>query len=255
MSSKRITQITRHKIFDLIALEKVAWSGQLEEPDFLGRIYDLGAMASTDNRYKDAARDIWQHRVLNPNDWEDDWVFSDTRFQLKYGDDEVFLRFLTEMLHPVVRLDEAEVAGLLKTFNEALSRDGYELYPADWISGHAVYAWRLRDSFHGGNPELKLRERAVLTDPAVLEEHLTRIRDSLTSDPAAAISSSKNLIESLFRIILDSAQISYAAKDDVPQLYRKVAEVLDLKAESVPGSVKGSEASQQVLRAMIRTCG
>lgn len=156
-------------------------------------------------------------------------------------------------MHPVVRLDEAEVAGLLKTFNEALSRDGYELYPADWISGHAVYAWRLRDSFHGGNPELKLRERAVLTDPAVLEEHLTRIRDSLTSDPAAAISSSKNLMESLFRIILDSAQIAYAAKDDVPQLYRKVAEVLDLKAESVPGSVKGSEASQQVLRTLVTT--
>src|SRR4249920_2084158 len=57
------------------------------------------------------------------------------------------------MLHPVVRMDEDEVAGLLKSFNEALARDGYELYPAEWISGHAVYSWwRLRDSFHGATP-------------------------------------------------------------------------------------------------------
>ena len=101
---------------------------------------------------------------------------------------------------------------------EALARDGYELYPAEWISGHAVYSWRLRDSFHGVTPELKLRERAVLTDPAVLEEHLARIRDGLTSDPAAAISSSKNLLESLFRIVLDRSQIDYEAREDIPQL-------------------------------------
>jgi hypothetical protein len=43
----------------------------------------------------------------------------------------------------------------LKSFNEALARDGYELYPAEWIKGHAVYSWRLRDSFHGVTPELK----------------------------------------------------------------------------------------------------
>lgn len=253
MSTKRITQVTRHKIFDSISLERIVWSGRLEEQDFLGRIYDLGAMPSTDNRYKDAARDIWQHRVLNPTDWEDDWVFADSRFQLKYGEDEIFLRFLAEMLHPVVRLDETEVAGLLHTFNDILARDDYELYPADWISGHAVYSWRRRGSFHGENPELKLRERAVLTDPTVLEEHLTRIRNSLMSDPAAAISSSKNLIESLFVIILDGAQISYGTNDDVLKLYRKVADVLDLKAESVPGSSRGSEASQQVLRTLVTT--
>jgi hypothetical protein len=132
VSARRITQITRHKIFDTIALARVSWSGRLEEPDFLGRIYDLTAMKSTDTRFKDAAGDIYQHRVLNPMDWDDDWIFTDSRFGLQYGDDEVVLRFLAEMLHP---MDEAEVAGLLKSFNEALARDGYELYPAEWIPG------------------------------------------------------------------------------------------------------------------------
>lgn len=253
MPQRRISEITRRKVFDSIALESISWSGRLEEQDFLARIYDLSRIESYDSRYKDAAGDIYQHRVNNPMDWADDWVFTDVRFGLQHGDDDLVLRFLAEMLHPVVRADEAEVATLLKTFNAALTRDGYELYPAEWISGHAVYGWRRRDSFHGVEPELNLQARAVLTDPAVLEEHLNRIRDALTSDPPAAISSSKNLIESLFRIILDSAQIDHEPKEDIPQLYRKVAVLLELKAESVPSSARGSETSQQILRTLVTT--
>jgi hypothetical protein len=251
--TKLITQVTRRKIFDTITLSKVLWEGRLEEPDFLGRIYDLDTMPSTDSRYKTAAGDIWQHRVNNPEDWPDDWVFTDSRFGLQHGDDELVLRFLAEMLHPVVRPDEEEVVRLLNSFNEALARDGYELYPADWISGHAVYGWRRRDSFHGANPELRLHERALLTDPEVLEEHLVRIRDSLGSDPAAAISSSKNLVESLFRIILDRSGVAYGQREDIPQLYRHVADLLELKADSVPESAKGSESAQQILRTLVTT--
>lgn len=253
MQAKHITQLTRRKIFDTIILSKVAWEGRLDEPGFLARIYDLEQLPSTDSRFKTASGDIWQHRVLNPGDWADDWVFSDDRFGLHHGDDEIVLRFLAEILHPVVRPDEEEVAKLLESFNQALSRDGYELYPADWISGHALYGWRSRDAFHGTTPELRLRERELLTDPEVLEEHLVRIRDSLASDPAAAISSSKNLVESLFRIILDRSGVAYGQREDIPQLYRHVAELLDLKADSVPQSARGSESAQQILRTLVTT--
>ncbi|OKH84210.1 hypothetical protein EB75_05325 [Mycobacterium sp. ST-F2] len=253
MSTKLITQVTRRRIFDTITLSKVLWEGRLEEPDFLARIYDLDSMPSTDSRYKSAVGDIRQHRVNNPEDWPDDWIFTDSRFGLQHGDDELVLQFLAEMLHPLVRPDEEEVGKLLKSFNEALARDGYELYPADWISGHAVYGWRRRDSFHGSNPDLRLDERELVPDPEVLEEHLARIRDSLASDPAAAISSSKNLVESLFRIILDRSAVTYGARDDIPQLYRHVADLLELKADSVPGSAKGSESAQQILRTLVTT--
>lgn len=187
----------------------------------------------------------------NPADWEDDWILTDSRFQLQHGDDEHLLRFLAETLHPVVRADETEVAALLKSFNDALARDGYELYPADWISGHAVYGWRTRDSFHGGSPELNLRARALLTDPVVLEEHLTRIKDGLVADPPAAISSCKNLLESLFKIILDQSQVAHSARDDIPQLYRKVAELLVLNAEAVPDNARASDTSQKILRTLV----
>jgi hypothetical protein len=80
--TKLITQVTRRKIFDTITLSKVFWEGRLEEPDFLARMYDLDTMPSTDSRYKTAAGDIRQHRVNNPEDWPDDWVFTDSRFGL-----------------------------------------------------------------------------------------------------------------------------------------------------------------------------
>lgn len=249
----RISQVTRRKIADSIALARFSWSGTFDEPDFLARIYDLGSMRSTDPRYTNAYDDIYQHQVRN-YDWDGAWVFTDPRFNLLYVDDAEFLKVLAEMIHPIVRPDEAEVAEVLTILNEMLRVDGYELHPIDWISGHAVYGGRRIDSFHGGSPELRLHERP-LTDPVVLQEHLTRIRNGLVADPAASISACKSLLESLFRIILDHSSVDYPKSDDVPQLYRKVADLLALSAESVPASVRGSESSQKILRTLVTTVG
>jgi AbiJ N-terminal domain 3/Abortive infection C-terminus len=253
VSRHQISSVTRRKIADSVALSKMPWAGRLEEPSFLARIYDLQKMPSTDTRYPNAFDDIYQHQVRN-NDWGDGWVFTDARFNLLHADDDEFLRLLAEMLHPMVRPDEAEVAELLAGFNGMLRVDGVELYAKDWISGHAVYGWRRTDAFHGSSPELRLSERP-LTDPVVLQEHLTRIRDGLVADPAATISSCKSLLESLFKMVLDRSAVKYSRTDDVPQLYRKVAELLELNAESVPASARGSEASQKILRTLVTTVG
>lgn len=250
---RQISQVTRRKIADSIALAPYPWSGTLDEPDFLARIYDLKSMRSDDRRYTNAYDDIYQHQVRN-YDWGDGWIFTDPRFNLLHVDDAEFLKMLAEMIHPIVRPDEAEVAEILASFNEMLRVDGYELHPIDWISGHAVYSWRRIDSFHGASPELRLLERP-LTDPVVLQEHLTRIRNGLVVDPAASISACKSLLESLFRIILDQNVVAYPRSDDVPQLYRKVADLLALSAESVPASARGSESSQKILRTLVTTVG
>ena len=59
----KISQITRKDLFDAIIVEGIKWSGSLEEPEFLSRLYDLQSLPSTDNRFTDAAGDIWQHRT------------------------------------------------------------------------------------------------------------------------------------------------------------------------------------------------
>lgn len=76
-----ITEITRVAIIDYIMDGLGRWTGRLEEDAFLSRLYPLHQMPSRDRRFQDAAGDIWQHRVMNAEDWDDDWVFHDSRFE------------------------------------------------------------------------------------------------------------------------------------------------------------------------------
>lgn len=134
----KITTITRKDLFDAIVVEKVNWAGALEEPEFLARLYDLKSLRSTDSRFPDAAGDIWQHRINN-YDWEDHWVFYDSRFELMNGDDEVLLRFLAETVLPIVRPDVTESQRLIQLYNEYLRNDGFELVEKTRTSGKPVY--------------------------------------------------------------------------------------------------------------------
>lgn len=122
----KITSVTRRDLVDAIVTEGVNWSGRLEEPEFLARLFDLQSLPSGDHRFSDAAGDIWQHRVNN-HDWEGDWVFYDRRFNLINCDDETLLRFLCETIHPVVRPDVTEAERLSQLYNQFLKNDGFQL--------------------------------------------------------------------------------------------------------------------------------
>lgn len=67
----KISQLTRRDIIDAIVAEEINVYGRLEETEFLSRVFDLQQLPSTDPRFKDAAGDIWQHRVNN-EDWSND---------------------------------------------------------------------------------------------------------------------------------------------------------------------------------------
>jgi hypothetical protein len=118
-----ISEVTRRAVTDMISTERIDWWGRGDDVTFLSRLYDLSVLPSYDHRHRDADGDIRRHRFAN-DDWEDDWVFDDPRFALRDGPDEVFVRFLAETLHPVVRADEDEVAALCDRFNQLLRRDG-----------------------------------------------------------------------------------------------------------------------------------
>ncbi|MFC7842762.1 protein kinase [Streptomyces sp. NPDC057382] len=173
----RISEVTRRRIFDLLRRQGTNWSGGLDEIAFLRRRYDLQALPSTDLRFTTAERDIVQHRYNN-HDWEDDWIYDDTRFDLARGPDETLLGFLAEMIHPAVRTDTTEVQQLLAAFNEALARDGYALAQRATISGFPVYEGRLlRDA--GSEPWQQPAHRGV--QPA---QHLSAVRKPTAPMPA-----------------------------------------------------------------------
>jgi hypothetical protein len=131
-----ITEITRRAVLDIIS---GMWSGRLSDIEFLERLYDLDELPSKDMRFRTASTDIWQHRVNNPNDWEDDWVFQDWRFRIFGGTDEEFLRFVAETVHPMVRPDQDEASALVSSINELLEIDGWHLTPVRYMSGRPIY--------------------------------------------------------------------------------------------------------------------
>jgi hypothetical protein len=146
--SSQIPESIRRDIIDHIRIEGIDWSGRLDDSEFLERIYDLYSMKSYDSRFPDAANDIWQHRVNNPNDWEDDWIFSDARFNLLHTSDAEFLRFLCEMLHPVARSDAEEVTRMQESFNRMLGPTGWQILPAKHIGDRPVMAPKHGNGVH-----------------------------------------------------------------------------------------------------------
>jgi AbiJ N-terminal domain 3/Abortive infection C-terminus len=249
-TQRSISEITRRDAFDMLTLDGINWAGRLEEPDFLARIWDLADMRSTDGRFKDAAGDIWQHRVNNPQDWEDDWVFTDGRFDLMHGDDETLLRFLAEMVHPAVRPDEDEARSLVESINKKLAADGWALVEVDQVSGRPIFAGRRIKGARQPTTALKLPGYKRLRDPQVFHEHLRRIDAGLANDPPAAIASSKELVESVCKVILDDYEIEYGHKEDLLDLYKAAAKALKLSVDSVPDSARGSQAAQRAARAL-----
>jgi len=140
MKSK-ISIVARQSIFDEITLNKISWSGRLEEPDFLNRIFNLSELSSTDSRFDNAYDDIHKHRIMN-YDWEDDWVFTDRRFNLLHCDEETLLKFLLLTINPVSRTDEEEVNQLLEIFNKYLNPSGIEIFEKSKIASKAIYGYR-----------------------------------------------------------------------------------------------------------------
>src|ERR1035441_5340534 len=96
-----------------------------------------------------------------------------------------------------VRSNREEAQQLVARFNEILAGDGWSLVATSQLSGRPVFEGRQKQGAKDPTTALHLPGYQRLRDPQVFEEHLRRIDAGLTSDPAAAIASSKEMIESV----------------------------------------------------------
>jgi AbiJ N-terminal domain 3/Abortive infection C-terminus len=241
----KITQITRRDIIDAIAVEKISWSGRLEEAEFLARLFDLAVLPSRDHRFRDAAGDIWQHRVNN-FDWSDDWVFYDSRFNLMNGDDETLLRFLCETIHPVVRPDPTEAQRMCQLYNQYLQNDGFQIVEKTRLSGKPVYIGRYVGV--AATPAVAaVRDTLGGTDPGYVVQQITRMEAAVVSDPALAIGTAKELVETCCKTILDARGVAFSRSADLPELVKITIKQLALAPNDIPDSAKAVETVRRLL--------
>ena len=243
--SRRITLVTRRDIFDYLRTEGGPWWGRLNEVSFLGRLYDLEALPSTDSRYTTALRDIGQHRELN-YDWQDDWVFDDPRFQLANGPDEVLLGFLAQMVHPVVQPDTKRAEKIVTDLNGLLAPDGWMLRPHKQISRRPVYA-PARAAGGGGTGVTFAHEIATRIGAEYISRQVTRMEGAVDAEPELAIGTAKEFVESICKTILDERQEPYGKNDDIPSLVRKTTKVLKLLPEDIAATAQSADTIKRML--------
>lgn len=236
----------RVNVLDSLRLENVAWHGKLDEVEFLSRLFDLQQLPSTDSRFKDAAGDIWQHRHNN-DDWECDWVFTDSRFQLIDGPADKFLRFLCEVVHPVVRPDRDEALKLVVHFNEQLRPAGWELYEEERIAGRPRFSYR---QLRGNSSRAVLRAKTVADalNAGWMAKEIERLENAIDRDPALAIGTAKELIETCCKSILTKRGVAFTKSEDLGDLTKKVAKELQLVPEGITDETKGAENIRLILR-------
>lgn len=135
---RKITELTRTDIVDALLLDKEApFHGKLDLISFLKRVWPLDSMPSEDNRFKNAAGDIWQHMVNNYDYDESTLLYR--RLRINEVPDKQFVRFLETCMHPVVARDPKRIEALATMFNTYLKNDDFIAQPSGQISGRTIY--------------------------------------------------------------------------------------------------------------------
>ncbi|EKE22219.1 MAG: hypothetical protein ACD_7C00020G0027 [uncultured bacterium] len=184
-----ISQITRRNIIDALKIKGISWNGKLSEVEFLKRIYNLQALPSTDIRHSDMEGDIYRHRVMN-DDWEEDWVFDDSSLKIMDSSDDIFIKFICEMLHPLVRDDKKEVNEILDIFNKNLKIDGYNVIAEKYISGRPIF-----NAVKESNCAIEIENRDKIGRKFIVEQLDKCDKKIREKDYDGAITNARSLVE------------------------------------------------------------
>lgn len=142
----------RRSVYDAIMAQKCPlgrYGGgmsyeDLNVVDFLKLIWDLPAMRSEDDRFRNAEADAVQHMVNN-----DDWTLDDAllrRFNLLAGEQKYFEKFVEAIVSPEVRESREEIEHFVSIINDALGSVNCELAVKDYLNGLPCY--RLMEGKH-----------------------------------------------------------------------------------------------------------
>lgn len=166
-----ISEITRRNIIDELYIKRNI-TGKYDLIEFLNRVWNLDNMPSTDSRFNTASGDIWQH-MINNDDWDEVYLY-EKYLELLIATDELFIKFLEQVVHPLVR-HEDEQNEYVEFINRHLIKDGYKFSIAENISGFPVYKIdRLLNGVKGNVKNLIFA--AVGNKPEIV------IRDSINND-------------------------------------------------------------------------
>lgn len=124
----------------------------------------------------------------------------------------------------------------LSHFRQSLRRDGYQV---DEQTSQITPV----------GPQLSIESIARLADPSAIREGFERIRRAIGDDPALAVGSAKELIESTAKVVLTERGQPFDDKSDLPKLARAAQLSLGLDPSTGSGP-DGSDGVRRILGAV-----
>lgn len=85
------------------------------------------------------------------------------------------------------------------------------------------------------------------TDPGYVAQQITRMEASVASDPALAIGTAKELVETCCKTILNARGIAFSRSADLPELVKMTIKELALAPNDIPDSAKAAETVKRLL--------
>ncbi|MDF2710347.1 MAG: hypothetical protein K0R62_5999 [Nonomuraea muscovyensis] len=124
-----------------------------------------------------------------------------------------------------------------RAFFQSLKRDGYVL---DEDSEHITPV----------GPRFSSDSLKNLSDASAIRQQLGRIQRAIIDDPALAVGSAKELIESTAKVVLKERGLPVDDKADLPALVREAQHALCLHPSSTTPGPDGSDAVKKILGAV-----
>ena len=141
---------------------------------------------------------------------------------------------------------------LVQKMNQELQRDGWHLEELQLASddvGYRVSPWNPAY----GRAEESLHRAALILSSSWMYQEIQRIESSINSDPALAIGTAKELIDTCCKHIADRMSITLPANPDTPDLVKAVLKELKLVPEGISDQAKGAEVIKKTLRTLSTT--
>lgn len=146
------------------------------------------------------------------------------------------IKVYQEVLYLCQTNDEVSLDELEREYQNlvrVLEADGFKIFEDRIVYEEQISASLIDDLREGGLP--------------ALYEHIERIRKAVDSDPSQVIGSSKELIESTCKVILDERNQSYSDAIKFPELVKQARSVLQLLPENISNEAKGAKSVKQLL--------
>ncbi|WP_207423734.1 abortive infection family protein [Desertivirga brevis] len=248
-NTPRITKDTRQKIADAIISQGLAYNGKVKQADFLNRLYDLREMPSTDSRpqYNNAYKDIHQHADMNPQDWDEGWVFTDERLNLMHCSDEEYLNFLHLTVLPILRENDGSAQELVIIYNKYLNKYGFGMAKEkETKDGAPIFSIGPLDMLQNVQATKSVELKKYL-DSDYVHKKIDLMNQAANEDTDVAIGTGKELLETICKSILKQKNIAADKDWTLPQLLKNTTASIDLKPKGVENPDNAERSIKQIL--------